>query len=400
MNISFKPFFSPDSRGSDQKKGYRCFLFILLFTFLPINIASAGPIDTLKPGEWYEAQGTKMRTVVPNPPPPGIVGPPAVMIAWSGAAYDTSRERLMVWGGGHADYGGNELYVFDINTLQWARIWGPSAGIPEGVGTCSETYPDGNPASRHTYDGLEYLPLQDRFWANGGALYCGSGGSSLATWTFDISTLKWERKMGLSNAIGSTPVSAYDPVTGHIFFQGYVNFLEYDPASDTWTKRGSYDKGISGGHTAAIDPKRRKFIMIGGGEVVIYDIGKTGTLPMQKISTTGSNEIVSNAKYSGIDYDPVSDRIIVWNGGTSVYSLNMDTYVWTLLPPAPTNVVIPTSPPTQGTFGRFRYIPSKNAFILVNSIDDNVYFYKLSAGAPPPSLPPTGFKVSRAVTDN
>jgi len=32
--------------------------------------------------------------------------------AWSGGALDTKRDRLVIWGGGHADYYGNELYAF------------------------------------------------------------------------------------------------------------------------------------------------------------------------------------------------------------------------------------------------------------------------------------------------
>jgi hypothetical protein len=38
------------------------------------------------------------------------------MAAWGGGAHDTKRDRLIVWGGGHGDYGGNELYAFDVNT--------------------------------------------------------------------------------------------------------------------------------------------------------------------------------------------------------------------------------------------------------------------------------------------
>jgi len=48
------------------------------------------------------------------------------MTAWSGGAFDTTRDRLVVWGGGHADYPGNELYVFDLGTLRWQRLTDPS----------------------------------------------------------------------------------------------------------------------------------------------------------------------------------------------------------------------------------------------------------------------------------
>ena len=32
-----------------------------------------------------------------------------------------------------------------------------------------------------------------------------------------------------------------------------------------------------------------------------------------------------------------------------------------------------------GTFGRFRYVPSRNLFILCNGVKQNVYFYRLTA---------------------
>jgi hypothetical protein len=45
----------------------------------------------------------------------------------------------------------------------------------------------------------------------------------------------------------------------------------------------------------------------------------------------------------------------------------------------------------MGTYGRFQYVPSKNAFVVVSSIDQDVYIRKLSAGsgAPSDSIPPS-----------
>jgi hypothetical protein len=143
-------------------------------------------LDDLAPGHWYEIPNTHLEAVLPDPLPPGMTGPSSIMIAWSGGAYDTKRDRLIVWGGGHNDYGGNEIYTFDINSLKWSRVWGPSPDIPDGVDgpdmLCGiETYDDGNPRSRHTYEGLEYIPTTDKFWSQGGSLYCGGGGGTMAT---------------------------------------------------------------------------------------------------------------------------------------------------------------------------------------------------------------------------
>lgn len=348
-----------------------------------------GPIEDLKPGEWYEVPNSHLRDVLPNPIPPGN-GPESIIAAWNSGAYDAKRDKLVVFGGGHNDYGGNEIYVFDINSLRWSRIWGPSPNIPATQGPCNETYSDGNPASRHTYDGLEYLPNVDKFLAHGGSLYCGSGSASSGTWLFDFNTLKWTRKTNIPTCAQLEMVSAYDPVTGHVFVNGPAScneLLEYDPIANTWTERGE-----SAGYrkVAAIDSKRRKMVVIGEGTADAYPLKKTGIIPRQRLNTKGANEIL-NANYPGFEYDPVSDKFVAWNGGAHVYTLNMDTLVWTKVTPVSTNKVIPTPPTESGTYGRFRYIPSKNAFIVVNHIDENVYIYKLSIGGRDrlPTLPPS-----------
>jgi hypothetical protein len=48
---------------------------------------------------------------------------------------------------------------------------------------------------------------------------------------------------------------------------------------------------------------------------------------------------------------------------------------------ASTGSVTPAAPPHY-TFNRWRYVPSKNAFITVNSIDQNVFIYKLDDSKP------------------
>ena len=43
----------------------------------------------------------------------------------------------------------------------------------------------------------------------------------------------------------------------------------------------------------------------------------------------------------------------------------------------------PTSETSGGTYGRWRYVDAYNVFILVNSVDENVYFYKHTPGCGP-----------------
>jgi hypothetical protein len=119
---------------------------------------------------------------------------------------------------------------------------------------------------------------------------------------------------------------------------------------------------------------------------VFVDIGASIS-PRQTLATSGDKSMEAE-RYPGIDFDPVSNLLVAWGGGGSVYTLNVSTGVWTRR--APVGTVTPTAPPSQGIYGRFRYIPSKNVFIVANHINENVFFYRLSAGggAPPDSIPP------------
>jgi hypothetical protein len=377
--------------------GLSSFFAVVLVVGPTVGAVLGGPIEDLKPGAWYAVPNSHLSAVLPNPVPPGWTGPSAIMSAWSGGTYDTKRDRLIVWGGGHADYGGNEIYTFDITTLTWSRVWGPSPNIPQPPATCAETYSDGNPVSRHTYGGLQYLPVQDKFWIYGGSLYCQGGGAGNDVWTFDFLTSQWAKKSSPQPYYAELEaVTAYDAMTGHVFFASPTfPLMEYNPISNTWTERGDapIDYQMSAG---AIDTKRRKFVAIGGGNVLAYTLAATGTLKRQRLSTTGATEIING--HPGLVYDPVSDSLVAWNGGPNVYTLNMDTLVWTKV--TTTGTTIPTPAPAAGTYGRWQYIPSKNAFIGVNSIDENVWIYKLTQGPGTPSLPdtvppaaPTGLRV-------
>lgn len=341
----------------------------------PVRGSASQTLDALPPGQWYEFPNSKLEPFLPNPIPPNWGGPDSIMGAWSGGAYDTLRDRLIVWGGGHNDYGGNEIYTFDLVTGTWDRIWGPSLDIPPVGGPCNEAYSDGNPASRHTYDGLTYIPEKDWFWSNGGSLFCGSGGASFTTWVFDFQSGQWMRKPTVPQAGYSTVVvsSAYDPISGNVYHLGTRTFSEYNPTIDSWTVRGEVPEGFWATATAAIDPVRRLFVSIGSGQILVWDLNT-----WQRINPTISGDrTILNAQAPGFVYDPISKRFIGWSGGSDLYALDASTWSWSRIPVDAVNSVTPTNQASAGTFGRFQYIPSLHALIVVNSIYQNVYLFKL-----------------------
>jgi hypothetical protein len=299
------------------------------------------------------------------------------MSAWSGGAFDTRRDRLILWGGGHTDYAGNEIYVFDIATLKWKRVNDPSSDV--GGVESSGLYPDGKPRSRHTYNSVQYLPTLDRFCAFGGVGYYPSGQVGNArTDCFDFETGQWEKKSSVPE-LGTANLSAMDPITGEIW-TGKGTLTRYLPETDAWGKATAYDNTVFWELylTLDLDPKRRKLVAVGGGKVYVWNFSDLNrAIPAEPLITTGDTAII-HAHSPGMAYDPVGDRMVAWSGGADVYTLNLDTRVWTRH--AKTGGPTPPAANGTGTFGRFRYVASKNVFVTVNRSNENLFFYKLTPG--------------------
>jgi hypothetical protein len=329
---------------------------------------------SIKPGEWFEAPASRMDAVKPDPLPNGYFS--AEMEAWSGGAYDSKRDRLMIWGGGHSDYAGNEVYAFDLDALKWERLNEPSADV--GGDEPSGVYPDGLPRARHTYNYVQYVTALDRFCTLGGAgLYPSGQTGTSKTHCFDPAGKTWERK---SDAIGAGigAVSGEDAATGMIWVQGgggSATFSMWDPKSDKWTRYNTYEKGwfdytYTGAAGGGI------FLAIGNGKALVWDVKNPAAQPIEPVMT-GSKDILG-IQCPGLAYDPVRKRFAAWAGGKDVYSLDPSTWVWSKESIAPGNTVTPTAAEKNGTYGRFRYIPSRDLFIAVNRTSENVFLFRPS----------------------
>lgn len=344
---------------------------------------------------WYSVPNTKLESVCAVkqgfPEVSGVQGCPAIL-NWSSAVFDTKRHRLVVWGGGHNDYYGNELYAFNLQNLTMVRLNDPGLPIAP-FATCVDSIVGGTQAnSRHTYDGIEYLANVDRMFVFGGSPACGPGSITKDTWTFDFANMKWQRMAPKGTIPRSSPgvVAGYDPNTGLVFLHDNYDLYSYNYSTDTFTRLTNGSGPYLGYHsTGTVDTKRRRFYIIGRngdvGQVVYYDIGPGSSYELKTVSTSGGSSIVSSS-YPGLDYDPVTDRIVAWNGGTTAYALNPDTNVWNSFTYAAT---LPDNLKACGyrcTFGRWRYAPFYNVFVLLNAVDQNVHTLRISGpGTPPPS---------------
>lgn len=366
------------------RKGLVLAALVLLVTAPP-----AGATDGVLPAHlgWHELPGTALRTICP---PNGFGGSDYsfhdycrnVTAAWNSAVMDTRRNRLVVWGGGHSDYLGNELYALDVAAQKITRLTDP--GLPVAKAGCPESIAnDTQPNARHTYDALAYIEHADRLWTFSGSLSpCGFFGSG--TWTFDFGNRTWEqrRPKGDIPIPGPGIVSAYDPNTGKVFLDDGRNFYSYDVDRDRYEHLGG-SNGIGYHSTAVIDPVRRKFVIVGAGRVHVYDVAKTGGFfgPRRRILGTKGGDPIVESSYPGLAFDPVSGRIVAWNGGDTVYSLDLEAATWT-------PITYPNGPGRampNGTYKRWSYAPGSGVFTVVNAMTGNAFTLRLAPALETPA---------------
>ncbi|NNF16945.1 MAG: hypothetical protein HKN70_09370 [Gammaproteobacteria bacterium] len=382
---------------------------LLVLSGAVVHSTFADAIDDLLPGQWYAAPNSKMQSVNPCPTGgcayTGQTGFRSVQIAWSGAAFDTNSDRLIVWGGGHGDYWGNEVYVFDVNSSQWSRLTEPSTLGPNSQ-ECTGINPDGRPRSRHTYNNLDFSPELNAF------ISFGNSGTSPAnicadrkTWILPLDSATPEWQLGTDNTLsGATGMgaTAYDPVRGTFWHQrsDVGGFGMYDPATHTWQNYGSRALAIYA--TGAIDPLRDQMLVIGGtaSQAFVWDLANPNNPPLNLLSnstfTSTDTDGIAGGRGVGLAYDPVVDAFVVWDGGTTVYTIDPDTWAVSRINADAGNTVNPGTAITAGTYGRFRYVPSRNVYILANGVDKDVFFYRLSDGGGSTAAPVIGMTLTNS----
>jgi len=348
------------------------------FSFTTLGQSGSGIPTSLG---WYQIPNT---TLAPQCPTDSTIqgndGCTAVISTWSGGAADTKRNRMILWGGGHTDYYGNEVYELDLNALTMSRVTGWTSNPALG-GT--EQQADGRPTSRHTYTNTTYLANTDQMFSFGGALAGEPSIGSNATWWFDASALTWARKDPTTGGhpLGGSgiAVTAYDSNTGLAFIEAFdpeaPAFWSYNPSTNTYTQLNgnvSVDYHLNG----VIDTSRKMmFIMGGPGQLWAVDISAGSTYAFQNWSSqvTGCSGLL-NTGYPGLAFDSKQNLVVGWTGGDSVYLFNPSTKTCT----TQTFSGGPGNAQPDGTNGRFAYFPSLNLFAVVNDFKQNAYTLRLT----------------------
>ena len=96
----------------------------------PVPVAASGPlldiIRAMPDGSWQRVNANRFDSVWPaDELRPMVFGgvsvPQKIISAWSGFAWDSRRGDLIIYGGGHGNYPGNDVYRLHSSNLLWER---------------------------------------------------------------------------------------------------------------------------------------------------------------------------------------------------------------------------------------------------------------------------------------
>ena len=393
--------------------------------------------DVWTPGELRPLEGRG------NPKPEKII------LAWSSFAWDSKRGLLVLCGGGHANYSGNDVYFWGGVTRRWERAALPSEITQDDLGNWRAIDGvDAAPSSAHTYDNSVYLRVADRFLTYGGAAYNNGGAYKRQTgstdrktgpYSFDTSKVDpmkvggttgshvqrvaphpeavggemWVNRdvygffptaslpsnfvkgaMGYSEEGGKDVVyvSARSGSTALALYKHTIHDAD-DPSLDTFEQVGRYFGGINDQGAGAYDPILNIFVRTSGERLTYWDLNTPGpknrNVVFDPIDVSGS--FVLDRGF-GMDYDPVRAQFVLWGGGSQVWVLRLPTEVgpdgWVVEEqPAPTSEV-PITHVGSGVLGKWKYIPNLDVFLALQDVQaGNIWLYK-PIGWLPPFQPP------------
>jgi hypothetical protein len=348
------------------------------------NLAKLRAItDALPIRQWANVPGTALHPAVPPPSmiPDGgtATGPSSVLSAWNGCAYDAEDQKLYFWGGGHTDYGGNEVYELDLETLKAGRLTNPTPLTmppPASMNAPADCRlpGDGTPLASHDYDGIVWCPLTKTVWLWPYIGYCSQGQIITAgqCWEFDPVKKGWRRGPDVPKSpVGFGMCNAcWVPKHGKILLQSNGCACWFDPSTRTYSTWSS-DFGSFGESTSCYVAHRDEVWVCWNG---ILKVSLKGPIPGRPESVIGPNNKPSSDIYgtTGLLYDPVNKMIHFWNGGGDVWALNPDNLQWRFLPA----VAGSRAPKAHAVLSKWKYLAELSCCVAYTDIDEGLWVWK------------------------
>lgn len=359
--------------------------------------------------------------------------------AWSGAAWDSRRGNLYIWGGDHSFVGdeGNETYIFSGRTGLWSR-----GSLPSQITSTN--------GIQHTVDGVMNAPLSGESWDNVVFLNNVDRMAVIGvsregqTWRDPSTGLTtgpyfWDPSKADPNKVGGVTGSHVNPgafpgVLGGQMWQNramsngpttllrgtsaYVNvngkdvvYLtdtqdnlwrytvhDLDPAHDTWEQIGRREMtghtGLGGG---AIDTTNNLYLhplAEKANAFSFWDLdnpaGPLGNRAIMVIPDVVSSANPPHFGNFGVQFDPILEAFLLWDGSGSVWMLTppedldsnndgiLDVATGWQLQEIEVSGAGPHIPSVYtGVYGKWVYMEEYGAYLgVIDSTSGDVFLYK------------------------
>ncbi len=309
-------------------------------------------------------------------------------LAYSGMAL-RQAEIILAACGGHNDYAGNEVTSLDLSLDSPAWVLRKAASAPkENV----PYYPDGTPASRHTYWSSNWNAERNRVMLHYSRFVYGSAVSFTSSNGFNLDTNSWDAAGTWADGYGAGCADA----DGNCYAlgDGYFRLKKWTASSDTWSTVATFATAINvnpvcydnaRGHLFALAWGDGQGNALGGGPIGLSAFKIVGAVKTDITfrASDALEKFKSDApSYSGMEYDPLNDQYLFYEGAagrtTRMYIIQPnDTAVWDMrLLTLGTGSQVPVAAVRGGVFSRFRYVPALRGFVLMSSGTSELYFMR------------------------
>ncbi len=341
-----------------------------------------------KPGEWQLVPGTALRPYLVSCKERSISrelltqikceSAASAVYAWNGGAFDHSTQVLYLpAGGGHADYGGNEIYTIDFNTRKAARIGDPQPLTgPDMVKGCPR--PIQGPPAVHSYDGVLWVPATGEIMLFGSVPYCRNAMVNAGeTWSYQPRTGRWTALPDLNrfSRFARTAIAA----NGDILVFTRSMLFQLDAHTKEVKRRSGKGPDLGDGN-AIRDPKRNHFYLTQQRGLWMIDLKPEVLSEPLRIARLAPG---MDQKW-GMAYHPPSARLVFWDGGGRVVAFDPDSKEWLELTSGP------RTPKNRGrgVYSRWFWLPELEAFAGFNNIDEGLWLYRpaMDSGRPPGAI--------------
>jgi hypothetical protein len=312
---------------------------------------------------------------------------------------------LVIWGGGHTDYSGNEVYAygpFEVMAPAWNRLRDPTSPPLDDVNIDGS----GNLVSRHTYQSLACVSdgVRNAMYAIGCRFRYHDGGGGLNNDSYNFNQVSPNSNQpwvvhtdlqGSGPSPGAAIVSAYEASSGKIWYceSGNNVAANYVVATDAYNRKKYRSPNFGNNACSAMDQNRGIWaIWDGVNGLYFYRTDDITTEDYYHPSVSGT----APTGQGGIVWDPALDAFVIWaNSGKTYYKLTPpvsspyqggNAWVWSSVTPGSGST--PDAETANGVFGRFNILTAAavQGYVLMNTATGVMYFFRTGDGVSAPGL--------------